>query len=107
MQISVRSPDRIVVQVGASLGGLVGCDVVDLTETEADALGAAIAQPNGGIVFNADRTFTALAAPAPEAPLPDPDDELAAAITASTTLTELKAALLGNTRAAAVKGRPL
>lgn len=37
----------------------------------------------------------------------DPDVELALAIAAATTLAELKAALLGQTRAAAVKGRKI
>ena len=37
---------------------------------------------------------------------PDPDDELEAGITAANTLEELKAALLGKTRAGKVKGQP-
>lgn len=105
MQICIRALDRIVMQFGTSLGKLEGCDITELTEGEADALKAALAEPNGGVVVNADRTFTALAAPPPGPPPPDPDEELRLAIEGASSLTELKAALLGNTRAAAVKGR--
>ena len=38
-------------------------------------------------------------------PLPDPDAELATAISAATTLTQLKDALLGKSGIAKVKGR--
>lgn len=41
----------------------------------------------------------------PKPIIPDPDEELAEAITNATTLPELKAALLGNGTLARVKGR--
>lgn len=43
--------------------------------------------------------------PLPAEPVADPDAELALAIESATTLAELKKALLGQTKAAAVKGR--
>lgn len=43
--------------------------------------------------------------PTPPPPPPDPDEELAAAIQDAATLDELKAALLGKSTPAAVRGR--
>lgn len=45
--------------------------------------------------------------PTPPPPPADPNVELEQAITAATTLEELKAALLGKTRSAKAAGRPL
>lgn len=106
MDASVRRADRVVVQVGESLGERDDADIVTFTDAQAADLATLLAQPNGGVVLNADGTLTALPAPTPPTPPPDPDDELAQAIAAATTLNELKAALLGHTTAAAVKGRP-
>jgi hypothetical protein len=60
------------------------------------------------VIYNAQNGETTISeAPASIAiePLPDPDAELAEAINAATTITQLKAALLGENGVAKVKGK--
>lgn len=68
---------------------------VEIEQSEYDSLKSTI------LAYNAT-----IPAPTPPEPPIDPDGELSAAISAATTLAELKAALLGQRSEAAVKGRP-
>lgn len=69
-QIARRTSDRVVEQYGVGIGERAGCVVEPITDEQYAALMAALAQPNGGTVANADGTFTALPAPPPRAPDP-------------------------------------
>lgn len=60
MQAQVQEADRLVVQVGQSVGDRDGCVVVDLTDEAATELMAAMSQPNGGVVLAVDGTITVL-----------------------------------------------
>lgn len=59
MQISVRLSDRVVIQVGQSLGLREGCEVIDLTTEQGDALNALLAQPHGDIYMSTAGALTA------------------------------------------------
>lgn len=86
--------------------------VVDLTQLTVEVGAALTASDTEVVVADPDSTVTAaqlrtaLDAHTP-APDPDPDAELVAAITAATTLAQLKDALIGKGRPAAVVGRPM
>lgn len=65
MDASVRTLDHIVVQVGESIAQRDGCINVSFTQAQSDSFVSLQAQPNSGIVLNADGTLTALAASVP------------------------------------------
>lgn len=71
-QIARRLSDRIVEQYGQNIGERAGCVVEVITDAQADQLLALVSQPNGGIVANADGSFSALPYAPPPAPAPDP-----------------------------------
>jgi hypothetical protein len=58
MQCSVQTSDRLVRQVGQNIGDLDGCETVDLDDTQASALTAALAEPNDGIFLAPDGHVT-------------------------------------------------
>ena len=59
-QIARRTSDRVVEQFGESIGERQDCVVESLTDPQYEALYALSVTPHGGIVANADGTFTAL-----------------------------------------------
>lgn len=59
-QASVRTSDRLVLQLGRGVGERDGCEIVDLTDEKYAELQAALAQPNGGVLLAADGTITVL-----------------------------------------------
>lgn len=64
-QIARRTSDRVVEQYGENIGDRVGCVIEAITDAQADDLRALFAAPNGGVIANADGSFTALPPPAP------------------------------------------
>lgn len=117
-EVSVRTSDRVVEQIGTSLGQRDGCANENIDAATEQAIRDALAQPNGGVTLSEDHaTVTAL--PAASAPARvDHSAELARAITAVDTslildvptkraIDALKAALLGEVRPGRVAGRPV
>lgn len=84
---------------------------IDLAQLTAEVGAALTASVTEVVIADPDSTVTAaqlkaaLDAHTPVPP-PDPDAELVAAITAATTLAQLKDALVGKGRPSAVVGRP-
>ena len=72
-QASVRLVDRVIIQVGASLGAIAGCEIVDLSQAQQDALKTAFAQPHGNVYLKLDGsvTFDPYVAPTPPPDSPD------------------------------------
>lgn len=90
MRIVTRNADNVVVMYsdGGKPEAAADQTAHDLTEAQAEACRAVLAQPNGGVTFDGT-IFTALPEPPPPPP-PTPEQRLAAA---GLTVADLKALL--------------